>query len=173
VVIGLTVACAGCAAFYAACSSHVEDWDQQRLRGADLHRKLYAAQGRLYGRLVVCTWLGEGRLTLVEAAAWFREIESRLPLQTALPGLVPPAPGDSEAWCRQVIDYVDVLFPQGREADEPPVRQALEALRARLRAEQQTRKEACGTITLPDISPDVALPGLDLVPLQPFAGGEL
>jgi hypothetical protein len=97
---------------------------------------------RMRQREAVCTSLAAGRLSLLEAAVRFRQVQ-----QEALRGHSEhcmPYPGNSEGerLCREVIAYTELAF-----AGEPD---RCAALKARLDAELQALLNRSDAIALPD-----------------------
>jgi hypothetical protein len=106
------------------------------------------AKLRIFAKAVVARDAAEGRLTLPEAGALFREL-NRLPPAVPTPG--PLAQAEEERLCRQVIHYARVA-PLG------PPGQAGAA--ARLEAELQVALQAPGGLRLPDAAALPPLAGL-------------
>src|SRR5262249_10853620 len=100
------------------------------------------------GRVEVCRKLAAGKLTLLEAAAWFRYFDTQAPAE-CLDAVVYPGGSEGERQCRKVIDFAELAFAQ--DADRVAERTA--ALRARLTARLQEYLSRNGIIVLPPIYP--------------------
>jgi hypothetical protein len=83
-----------------------------------------------------------GRLTLLQAAAGFRDVEEALPVTWA-PRRAAPGPAGAERLCRLVMDRANAWMERNR-----PGRAA--GVAARLEAELERRRRPDGTIRLPD-----------------------
>jgi hypothetical protein len=85
---------------------------------------VWKADQRLEAKRPVIAALLDGRLTLRQAAAHFREIDSNAPAQVR--GLRPPYRATEEEWaCQQVIIYVHVEFALKRRAPAQAVEATL------------------------------------------------
>jgi hypothetical protein len=83
-----------------------------------------------------------GQLTLLEAAAQFRDVEEALPVTWA-PHITATGPADGERLCRRVI-----AMAKGWMLENVPAQAAAET--ARLEAELEQHRGPDGTVRLPD-----------------------
>jgi hypothetical protein len=110
---------------------------------------------RLQLRIAVCQNVAQERLTLLEAAAWFRYLDAQPPIREGPPLVNDPGKSEGERLCRKVIRLVEMVFDRYDPADAA----ALKALRVRLDAELEKLLDSADTITLPEMLPH--LPTLD------------
>jgi hypothetical protein len=83
-----------------------------------------------------------GRLTLLQAAAQFRDVEMALPV-TSAPRIAATGPAEGERLCRSVI-----AMAKGWMEEYVPAQAAAET--ARLEAELEQQRDTDGTVRLPD-----------------------
>jgi hypothetical protein len=114
---------------------------QERLRQKDLGAKVKAARTRLCRQTDVAEAVIEGRLTLLEAAACFRDLRaSEPPDQRKVARRAFPAQSEQEWLCRLVIRFVKVMLQ-----DKPGVPASLAA-----RLEEELRQHLRrGPLSLP------------------------
>src|SRR5262245_34878517 len=84
-----------------------ETMQQERLRGERLQERLDSANATLRARQAVLDEVVAGRLTLLEAAARYRDLDEREPgFNWEKFRLYYDCGSDEERFCRQVIDFV-------------------------------------------------------------------
>jgi hypothetical protein len=132
---------------YSSYTAWLAHWEAEEHRASRLDKHLRAACKGVTERVQVCRDLVAGRLTLLEAAAWFGAIDAAMPPKWRLPCVAYPDHSEGERQCRRVIEYMDALYDE--EAEPGP----LQAVRARLTAELQKHLDAMETITLPNVKP--------------------
>jgi hypothetical protein len=116
--------------------------EAERQRAALLDRRDEVVRGRLEAKTVVVGQLLDGRLTLAEAAAWFKSLnESPADYPAVRHGEFPGA-SEGERLCRQVINWVEAEL--GRQSASQA-----EAISVRLEEELQTLLRRDGTVHLP------------------------
>jgi hypothetical protein len=105
----------------------------------DLERRQQAVLRRVLAKTEAVKELRAGRLTLVQAAARFRDADAAGP-----PGCEPgPLPADEEGLCRAVIAWVRGSYVVDRFPEAP-------AMVARLEAELERLRGPDGIVRLPD-----------------------
>jgi hypothetical protein len=116
--------------------------EETRLRGEELDRRREALLRRIAAKERVVAELVAGRLTLLQAAARFRDLKGEPPDLAAPPGLACGC-SEGERLCREVMAWAD-----GWLAEQAPQRAA--AVAARLEAELRRHRDRAGMVRLPD-----------------------
>ncbi|HKB02943.1 MAG TPA: hypothetical protein VKD90_12030 [Gemmataceae bacterium] len=116
--------------------------DDNSPTGKDLDRRTQIYLHRITVKERAVRDLLAARLTLLQAAARFRDVEEEHPI-TGKPHCAASAPADGERWCRRVMEQAI-----GWVAANLPAQAADVA--ARLEAELEQHREPDGTIRLPD-----------------------
>jgi hypothetical protein len=140
--LGVLLADMTAGVLYCCYSQWMTDWEYAERRGAEIDAAVRRSQWRVEGKLRVCRELRDGRLSLAEAAAWFRAAAGAAAGSDA-------EGSEAERLCRQVIDFVEVVFPDGPDGPDGPTARAL---RARLTAELQSLLDTPGTLRLPELA---------------------
>jgi hypothetical protein len=115
--------------------------EQHRARWDVLHQKEQGAKRRIALKSVLAGQLIEGRTTLAETAARFRDIDATHPSSLEIVRETYPGRGDGECYCRNVIDHI-----RSRLHDDPSL---ADEVTARLEAELSDRLARPGDIELP------------------------
>jgi hypothetical protein len=110
--------------------------DEEMERRRQIYLELHRVKDRAVQRLLA------GQLTLLQAAAQFRDVEKVLPVTWA-PRIAETGPADGERLCRRVISMAKGWM-------EEYVPAAAADMTARLEAELEQQRGADGTVHLPD-----------------------
>ena len=116
-LLGALVAGAGyaCPALSARLGLRLEEWaalqhqlEESRRQSEQLDRQSAGVLRRLHAKQEVIEALKDGQLTLLEAAARFRDLDhTEPPVPPELFRLLFRYPSDAERWCRQVIGFLE------------------------------------------------------------------
>jgi hypothetical protein len=110
--------------------------DVETERRRQIHLERHAVKDRAVRNLLA------GRLTLLEAAAQFRDVEAAQPV-TWVPQIAATGPADGESLCRKVI-----AMAKGWMLENVPAQAVAET--ARLEAELEQQRGPDGVVRLPD-----------------------
>jgi hypothetical protein len=116
--------------------------DRQSATGEEPERRRQILMQRFAVKLRAVQNLLAGRLTLLQAAAQFRDAEKTQPI-TRGPGIAATGPADGEGLCRKVI-----VLAKGWMLENVPAQAGAEI--ARLEAELEQHRGADGTVRLPE-----------------------
>jgi hypothetical protein len=94
---------------------------------------------RIVAKQQVVGELQAGRLTLLQAAARFRDLEEALPVTRGWPPRATSGPAEGERWCREVMAWAQTQHGE-----------YLPDLAARLEADLRRHRGTDGTVRLPD-----------------------
>jgi hypothetical protein len=117
---------------------------QQRLEAEKLETEDAAVLNWALTKQQVAVAVAEGRLGLLEAATWFRDLDARAPNVAQKRASCFPGASEDERYCRQVVDHVQNLLESLHQDSTPTV----DCLKAELEGRLKD-----GSLRLPPRSP--------------------